>query len=383
MLGQPGLDRRGLVRGVVVADQMHVQFGGHGLVDRDEELLELGGTVFAVQLADHRAVGDVERGEQTGDAVADVVVGAPLGHARHHRQHGLGPVQCLDLTLLVHAQHHRPFGRIVVQANDIHDLLHEHRISGELECLGAMRLEAEIAPDPADGRLAQPGLLRHRRPRPVRGVTRSLLQRRHDHLFDLVHRDRRRPARPVLIHQGVQTPGHETGTPFTRHRPMHPQPGRDLHIGQTLRAREHDPASQGQRLRTRRPTSPPLQRLPLISGQHQLDLRSPNPRHPPRLDLVTGFPTQDSSAVDRLRHRVFGSGASNDLRRPIRHVAVTPTTAAVGRIAPGPEREAAVPFVALQRRWAVYPMGLVTAAGPVGYVSISSCSRARVSASVE
>ena len=31
--GEPGADRRGLVGGQVVADQMHVQFGGHVLVD--------------------------------------------------------------------------------------------------------------------------------------------------------------------------------------------------------------------------------------------------------------------------------------------------------------------------------------------------------------
>jgi hypothetical protein len=111
MAGQPGADVWSLVGAVVVADQVHVQFGRHRLVDRDQELLELGGAVLAVQLADHDAVGDVERGEQTGDAVAGVVVGTPLGQARHHRQHGLGPVQGLDLGLFVHAQHDGPFGR--------------------------------------------------------------------------------------------------------------------------------------------------------------------------------------------------------------------------------------------------------------------------------
>lgn len=79
-LASRSLDRWGLVSAVVVTDQVHVQLGGHGLVDRDEELLELGGAVLAVQLADHRAVSDIERGEQAGDAVAGVVVRAPFGH---------------------------------------------------------------------------------------------------------------------------------------------------------------------------------------------------------------------------------------------------------------------------------------------------------------
>ena len=35
---------------VVVADDVDVQFGGHGLVDRGQELLELHGPVPAVQL---------------------------------------------------------------------------------------------------------------------------------------------------------------------------------------------------------------------------------------------------------------------------------------------------------------------------------------------
>ena len=38
--GQPVTDRRGLVGGEVVADQVHVQVGGDGLVDGDEELAE-------------------------------------------------------------------------------------------------------------------------------------------------------------------------------------------------------------------------------------------------------------------------------------------------------------------------------------------------------
>src|SRR4051812_23573606 len=68
----------------------------------------------ALAEADHSPVGDVEGREQAGDAVMIdrpvVVMGAPLGHAGHHRQHGLGPVERLDLGLLVHAQHDRPFG---------------------------------------------------------------------------------------------------------------------------------------------------------------------------------------------------------------------------------------------------------------------------------
>jgi hypothetical protein len=80
---------------VVVADQVDVQLDRDGLVDRGQERAELGRPVFAVQLADHGSVGDVEGGEQAGDAVAVVVVSAALGHTGHHRQHRLGTIQRL------------------------------------------------------------------------------------------------------------------------------------------------------------------------------------------------------------------------------------------------------------------------------------------------
>src|SRR5438105_9087039 len=114
MPGQPVVDEGGLVGGQVVADDMDVQLGGYGLVDGDEEFAVFYGPVLAVQFADDGAVGDVERGEQAGGAVPGVVVGAPFGHARHHRQHRLGSVQGLHLRFLVHAHDNRPLGRVVV-----------------------------------------------------------------------------------------------------------------------------------------------------------------------------------------------------------------------------------------------------------------------------
>ena len=150
--GQPGVDLGGLVGGVVVADEVDVELGGDGLVDGDQELAELDRAVPAVQVGDHVAVGDVERREQAGDAVADVVVGAPLGHAGHHRQHRLGAVQRLDLGLLVDAQHDRLLRRVVVEADDVDDLLHEQRVGGQLEPVLEMGFEVELPPDPPDRR---------------------------------------------------------------------------------------------------------------------------------------------------------------------------------------------------------------------------------------
>jgi hypothetical protein len=52
--GQPGTDLSGAVGGVVVADQVYVQAGGHGLVDRDEDLAELDGAVPAISTTSPR-----------------------------------------------------------------------------------------------------------------------------------------------------------------------------------------------------------------------------------------------------------------------------------------------------------------------------------------
>ena len=104
-------------------------------------------------------VADLERREQAGRPVARVVVGVPLDLSRAHRQHRLGPVERLDLGLLVDRQHDRPLGRVEVQPHDVADLRLERGIGAELEGLGAVGLERALPPDPVDGGRA------HARPR--------------------------------------------------------------------------------------------------------------------------------------------------------------------------------------------------------------------------
>jgi hypothetical protein len=63
---QPGAYRWRLVGAAVVADQLHVQLGGHLFVQLGQKLAELAGPVPAVDRADH-LTGHVECGEQHGD----------------------------------------------------------------------------------------------------------------------------------------------------------------------------------------------------------------------------------------------------------------------------------------------------------------------------
>ena len=63
---KPASDRRGLVRAVVVQDQMHVELPGHVGFDGVEKRAELHGAMAAVTLPDDLPAGDVEGRKQRG-----------------------------------------------------------------------------------------------------------------------------------------------------------------------------------------------------------------------------------------------------------------------------------------------------------------------------
>ena len=77
--GEPSLDGRRLVSGVIVEHQMDVKIGRHGLLDLDEEVAEFDRAMTLVAAADDPASGNVQGGEQRGRAVPRVIMAAPLG----------------------------------------------------------------------------------------------------------------------------------------------------------------------------------------------------------------------------------------------------------------------------------------------------------------
>lgn len=93
---QPGLDLRRFVGGVVVRDQMHVRPIRHTRVDLFEKVQELARAVTLVAFADHRAGGNVERGEERRRAVTDIGVGSALGHTGGHGQDRLLAIQSCE-----------------------------------------------------------------------------------------------------------------------------------------------------------------------------------------------------------------------------------------------------------------------------------------------
>lgn len=229
-LEQPPADHGGLMRPIVVEDEMHVQLSRDRGLNRVEELPEFLRALPLVQLPDHLARLHVQSRKQRGRPVASIVVRATLDLAGTHRQQRPCPVQRLNLGLLIHTQHQRFVRWIQVQTDDIPDLLDEERILGEFEGLGPMRLEPEGAPDAADRTLAEPAGLRHRARTPVRRIAGQRLQCAGDHALDIGVRDRPRGPGARVIQQAVQPLAQKACPPFAHRRPGHPETGGDGRI---------------------------------------------------------------------------------------------------------------------------------------------------------
>lgn len=135
--------------------------------------------------------------------------------AKPHGQHRLRALQRLALALLVHAQHQRVLRRTQVQADDIAQLLDEERIVGQLEALGAMRLQAEQLEVAQHAGLGNAGLRGNRSHIPMRRPIGGLgVQRRLDQLRDSLIVDRTRLARTNVVLKAGDTPFEEAHAPL-------------------------------------------------------------------------------------------------------------------------------------------------------------------------
>jgi hypothetical protein len=121
VLAQPCGDVVVLVGGVVVDDdvQLPTRIGLRDLLEECEELFV---AVPRVAGVGHFPGRDLQRGEQRGGAVPNVVVGLLLRDPRPNGQDRRGPVQRLDLALLIDAQHDRRLGWVEVEPDDVADL---------------------------------------------------------------------------------------------------------------------------------------------------------------------------------------------------------------------------------------------------------------------
>ncbi len=145
---KPMVHRRCLVGGEVVADHVDRQAGFGLAVDLVQEVAEVDCAVLRGQLPDDFPGRDVQCGEQVHGAVSDVVETSPFRDPGQHRQHRCGPLQGLDLRLLVNGEDHRVRRRCQVEAHHVPDLVDQQRIRGHLEDLGSPGLQSEGRPDP-------------------------------------------------------------------------------------------------------------------------------------------------------------------------------------------------------------------------------------------
>ena len=285
---QPVADSRGLVGSVVVHNQMDVQVGRHGRLNGVEELTELHGPMAGLALPNDLATLDIQGRKQGGGATAQIILCAPFHLARAQVPQGLGPIQGLDLRLLVHAQHQRPLWGIEIEAHHVPHLLDEEGIGRQLEGLGAVRLQAERPPDAADRAVAQPGPLRQGAGAPMRGIVGGGFQRDGQHLLYVVIGHRARPSAAGLIAQTVQSAGPEPGSPLAHGLVGNTQLGRHVDVAAPLGAGQDHARPQGQRLCRLGPPHPSGQRLPFIVWQRQRRQRSSHGHvHPPLVPFCT------------------------------------------------------------------------------------------------
>ena len=227
---------------MVVENDVDHLAGGHRPLERVEEPDELLMAVALHAVADHRALEHVESGEQGGGAVALVIEGHGPGLATLDRQTRLGPVQGLDLALLVDREHHRVLGRIDVQADDVPELGRELGVLGQLERFDPVGLQSMGGPDPLHRTQADLCRLRHRPTAPVGRLAGRFAQRQRDH--PLHHRlgQRRLARRPALVAQEpVDALFHEPFLPAPHRRLGAAHLAHDGDRADAVGAQQHDP----------------------------------------------------------------------------------------------------------------------------------------------
>ena len=179
-------------------DRLAGRDGGFDCVEEPDELTV---PVALHAAAKHGTRQDIEGSKQCRRAVTGIVVGLGGGMAGGERTVGAGPLQRLDLALLVDGQHHRVGGRVHVQADDILDLGGEGGIARALERAQAVRLEAVSVPDPLHGAQRDPDSAGHGPAGPVRDLARRLRAGQRQHLGHRLGRMGRRAGRTRLVAQ--------------------------------------------------------------------------------------------------------------------------------------------------------------------------------------
>ena len=222
--------------------------------------------------ADDLARSYVQRGEQGGGAIADVVVGHGAAAAALERKARLGAVKRLDLAFLVDRQDHGVRWWIDVEADDVADLIGEARIVRQLELPHPMRLQAMAAPDALHRTDADAAGLGHRRRRPVRGLAWRVGERPLHPALDERRAEWRDARRAGLVaQQAIHAGVHEPLLPAPDGGLCHTCLAHDLGRAVALGGQQHDPGAPDMLLRAVPVVDDGKQPLSVAGGDLQAD----------------------------------------------------------------------------------------------------------------
>ncbi len=197
-----------------------------------------------------------------------VIMGATFDLSGTHRQERLAAIERLDLAFLINAKHDRVLGGCDVKSDHIAHFLDEQRIGRKLECLRAMRLQTEGAPDALHARYRHARRPSHATRTPVRSTRRRTFKRLHDDRLDTIIRDRAWGAGPRLVVQAIHALRKKTATPFANRCRINPQPHRNILVPHTHAGGKHNAGSQRDPLGGLAPPRKPFQFSPFALTQN-------------------------------------------------------------------------------------------------------------------
>src|SRR5260370_14455131 len=140
---------RAQVRGDYV-DFFFFRLAGNDLI---KELDELAAGMPGAGFAEHCPGGGVERSIQRKGAMTIVLKAMTLGSPRGKRQHRIKPIKCLDGALFIHTEDRGVHRRLQIQSDNVGRFFFEFRIRACHITPQPVWLNAELAPDPINGRM--------------------------------------------------------------------------------------------------------------------------------------------------------------------------------------------------------------------------------------
>jgi len=266
VLLQPCLHFGLFVSPVVIHNQMQRRFPWKFSVQPPQEAQKFLVTVPGHALADNPPIQDIQGCKQRGGTMPLVVMRHGPAASLFDGQPWLGTLQCLDLTLFIHAQDDGLVGGIEIQSHHVSELLGEPPVTGKLEPLRPMGLQAMSGPDTLHRSLADALSLRHATGAPVGRARRFRLSGGvYDPLYLLGairHRTtsagQNRGERIGATLQESLTPEDDGGT-------ADPHLSGDLAIGQSVSSEKGDLRPDRNALRSIMSANPGFQGAPLLN----------------------------------------------------------------------------------------------------------------------